>query len=53
MRLYHRFEVIAEGIPGARLVVVPAAAHLVNVEQPEAFNRAVLAHLLVAEPEPA
>jgi 3-oxoadipate enol-lactonase len=43
-------KVIAEGIPGARLVVVPAAAHLVNVEQPEAFNRAVLDHLLVAEP---
>lgn len=42
--------VIAEGIPWARLVVVPAAAHLVNVEQPEAFNRAVLDHLLVVEP---
>jgi 3-oxoadipate enol-lactonase len=43
-------EAIAEGIPGARLVVIPNAAHLVNVEQPEAFNRAVLDHLLVAEP---
>jgi 3-oxoadipate enol-lactonase len=43
-------KVIAEGIPGARLVVVPAAAHLVNVEQPGAFNRAVLDHLLVVEP---
>ncbi len=41
---------IADGIPGARLVVIPNAAHLVNVEQPEAFNRAVLDHLLVAEP---
>jgi 3-oxoadipate enol-lactonase len=41
---------IAEGVPGARLVVVPDAAHLVNVEQPGAFNRAVLDHLLVAEP---
>jgi 3-oxoadipate enol-lactonase len=41
--------VIAEGIPGARLVVVPDAAHLLNVEQPEAFNRAVLDHLLVGE----
>jgi 3-oxoadipate enol-lactonase len=38
-------EAIAEGIPGARLVVIPDAAHLVNVEQPEAFNRAVLDHL--------
>jgi len=40
---------IADGIPGARLVVIPNAAHLVNVEQPDAFNRAVLDHLLVAE----
>ena len=40
---------IADGIPGARLVVIPNAAHLVNVEQPEAFTRAVLDHLLVAE----
>jgi 3-oxoadipate enol-lactonase len=38
-------EAIAEGIPGARLAVIPGAAHLVNVEQPEAFNRAVLDHL--------
>jgi 3-oxoadipate enol-lactonase len=38
-------EEIAAGIPGARLVVVPHAAHLVNVEQPEAFDRAVLDHL--------
>jgi 3-oxoadipate enol-lactonase len=38
-------EAIAEGIPGARLVVIPGAAHLVNVEQPDAFNRSVLDHL--------
>ena len=38
-------ELIADGIPGARLVVVPNAAHLVNVEQPDAFDRAVLDHL--------
>jgi 3-oxoadipate enol-lactonase len=43
-------KVIVEGIPRARLAVVPAAAHLVNVEQAEAFNRAVLDHLLVGEP---
>jgi 3-oxoadipate enol-lactonase len=42
-------EAIADGVPGARLVVVPDAAHLVNVEQPDAFNRAVLDHLLVPE----
>lgn len=27
--------------PGARLVVIPGAAHLSNVEQPDAFNQAV------------
>lgn len=30
---------IAEGIPGARLALVPAAAHLCNIEQAEVFNR--------------
>jgi 3-oxoadipate enol-lactonase len=38
-------EQIAAGVPGARLVVIADAAHLVNVEQPDAFNRAVLDHL--------
>ena len=38
-------EEIANGIPGARLVVIPNAAHLVNVEQPDAFDRAVLDHV--------
>ena len=38
-------EVIADGIPGARLAVFAGAAHLANVEQAEAFNRLVLAHL--------
>ena len=36
---------IAEGIPGARLVVLAGAAHLANVEQPSAFTAAVLEHL--------
>jgi 3-oxoadipate enol-lactonase len=40
---------IADGIPGARLTVVPEAAHLLNVEQPAAFNRAVVEHLTVKE----
>ena len=31
-------EVIARAIPGARLEVIARAAHLANIEQPEAFN---------------
>jgi 3-oxoadipate enol-lactonase len=38
-------QLIAQGIPGARLEVIPGAAHLLNVEQVEAFDRAALAHL--------
>ena len=38
-------EAIASAIPGAKLIVVPGAAHLLNVEQPEAFAAAVLDHL--------
>lgn len=33
---------IAEGITGARLETIPNAGHLSNLEQPEAFNRALL-----------
>ena len=33
--------VIAENIKGARLQIIPSAAHLSNMEQPEAFNRAL------------
>ena len=36
---------IAERIPGARLLVVEGAAHLANVERPDAFTAALLAHL--------
>jgi 3-oxoadipate enol-lactonase len=36
---------LAERIPGARLELLPDAAHLANVEQPESFNRALLSHL--------
>jgi 3-oxoadipate enol-lactonase/4-carboxymuconolactone decarboxylase len=35
----------ATAIPGAALVVLPGGAHLVNVEQPAAFNDAVARHL--------
>jgi 3-oxoadipate enol-lactonase len=39
-------QAIADGIEGARMTVLPGAAHLGNVEQPEAYNRAVLEHLM-------
>jgi 3-oxoadipate enol-lactonase len=38
---------LAESIPAAELVILPGAAHLANVEQPEAFNQALLGHLSV------
>jgi pimeloyl-ACP methyl ester carboxylesterase len=39
-------EQIAALVPGARLQVIDGAAHLVNVEQTEAFNAMVDQHLL-------
>jgi 3-oxoadipate enol-lactonase len=36
---------LRDGIAGARLEVIAEAAHLVNVEQPEAVSRAILTHL--------
>lgn len=36
---------MAESIPGVRFAEIPAAAHLANVENPEAFNRAVCSFL--------
>ena len=38
-------ERIAAGIPGARLEVLDPAAHLANIEQPEAVNRLIREHL--------
>ncbi len=37
---------IAQAWPGAELVVLPGAAHLSNLEQPDAFNRELLRFLL-------
>jgi 3-oxoadipate enol-lactonase len=37
--------VIADRIKGARLEIIPAAAHLSNLEQPERFNRALTGFL--------
>lgn len=34
-------EDIHRAMPGSRLVVIPSAAHLSNLEQPEAFNQAL------------
>jgi len=39
-------DLLAERIPGARHVVLDGAAHLANVERPEAFLDAVVPHLL-------
>lgn len=36
---------MAAGIPGARLVQIPRAGHLANLEAPDAFNEAVRAFL--------
>jgi 3-oxoadipate enol-lactonase len=33
--------ILAETIPGARLVVIPNSGHMSNLEQPAAFNAAV------------
>jgi 3-oxoadipate enol-lactonase len=41
-------EAVADAIAGAHLVVIPDAAHLANVQQPRAFNDAVLEHVAVA-----
>ena len=37
---------LAGGIPGAKLVTIPQAGHLSNLEAPEAFNAAVRAFLV-------
>jgi len=38
-------EEIHRAIPGSELVVIPSAAHLSNLEQPDAFNQALAAFL--------
>lgn len=42
-------ERLAAGIPGAKLTVIPDAGHLVNLEQHEAFNDAIVEFLLTLE----
>jgi 3-oxoadipate enol-lactonase len=43
---------IAEGISGAVLVVIPDAAHIANVEQPDAVSNQILDHLMEVRHEP-
>jgi len=38
-------EALQRGIAGSRLVLVPRAGHLTNLEDPDAFNRAFLGFL--------
>ena len=40
-----KLEEIADGMPDARLLVVPHAAHLANVERPDVVTPALLEHL--------
>lgn len=35
-------KLMAEKIPGARLAIIPNAAHLANLEQPDTFNQIVV-----------
>jgi pimeloyl-ACP methyl ester carboxylesterase len=42
-------EYMAQHIPGARKVVFPGAAHMVNMERPERFNEVVLEFLARVE----
>jgi pimeloyl-ACP methyl ester carboxylesterase len=36
---------MAAKIPGAKLLIIPDAGHAANIDQPEAFNSAVLRFL--------
>ena len=41
---------MAAKLPRARHVVIPDAGHIVNIEQPERFDRELLAFLATLEP---
>ena len=43
-------EILVESIEGAKLTVIPGAGHLSNLEQPEAFNAALLEFLAQFNP---
>jgi len=40
-----RAKQIQENLPGSELLIIASAAHFSNVEQPEVFNKAMLAFL--------
>lgn len=44
-QIIERARFLADGIPGAKLVVLTGTAHLPNMERPEAFNQIVLSFL--------
>ena len=44
-----RSEAIRASLPDAHVIVLSPAAHLANVEQPEAVTRAILDHLVLGE----
>mgnify|MGYP003693534917 FL=1 len=44
---------MAGKIPGARLEVIAGAGHSANLDQPEAFNRALGDFLAALPPDPA
>lgn len=46
--LLENAELLASGIAGARKVVIPGAAHMVNMERPQEFNQIVLDFLTTA-----
>jgi pimeloyl-ACP methyl ester carboxylesterase len=37
-------------IPGSRVVIIPGAGHLSNLENPDAFNAAVIEFLSTVDP---
>lgn len=43
---------IAAAVPGCRLCIIPGAGHMVNLEQPGDFNRALLSFLREVLPTP-
>jgi pimeloyl-ACP methyl ester carboxylesterase len=43
--LHRAADIMASGIQGAQKVILPNGAHMINMENPKAFNQAVLSFL--------